>query len=112
LRYYENLFIINPNIEQDRLAQLIEAVKAEITRLNGAVFNLEDWGKRRLAYQIKKHRYGTYILVQFESADAQIIRELEAWMRLNQSILAFITVVLEEKPVAKPVNEPVSEASA
>ncbi|HRD19371.1 MAG TPA: 30S ribosomal protein S6, partial [Candidatus Marinimicrobia bacterium] len=60
MRYYENLFIVNPNIEQEKFTQLIQTVKAEIERLDGNILNLEDWGKRRLAYPIQKHRYGSY----------------------------------------------------
>jgi len=111
LRYYENLFVVNPNIEQEKYTMLIEAVKAEIGRLNGNILNLEDWGKRRLAYPIKKHRYGSYVLIQFESENIGLVRELEAWMRLNQSVLAFITVVLDEKPSAKSAQPAVSEAA-
>jgi len=109
LRYYENLFIVNPNIEQEKFMMLVQAVKAEIGRLNGNILNLEDWGKRRLAYPIKKHRYGSYVLIQFESENSKIVRELEAWMRLNQGILAFISVALDEKPSTQPV---VSEETA
>jgi small subunit ribosomal protein S6 len=108
LRYYENLFIVNPNIEQEKFTMLIQAVKAEIGRLNGSILNLEDWGKRRLAYPIKKNRYGSFVLVQFQSENVGLVKELESWLRLNQSILAFMTVVLDEKPnvpvVAAPAN--------
>lgn len=100
MRYYENLFVVNPNVEQDRLTTLIETVTKEISNLGGRVFNVEDWGKRRLAYQIKKHKYGTYVLVQFETNAPKIIKELDDWMKLNQNILAHITVLIKEKPAA------------
>ncbi|MFH1213055.1 MAG: 30S ribosomal protein S6 [Candidatus Neomarinimicrobiota bacterium] len=103
MRYYETLFIVNPNIEQEKFMQLIQAVKGEITRLNGAILNFEDWGKRRLAYPIKKHRYGSYILIQLESENISLVKELEGWMRLNQGILAYMTVVLDEKPTDQSV---------
>lgn len=101
MRYYENLFIVNPNLEHDKLNQLVDAVKGEITLLNGNVLNIEDWGKKRLAYAIEKHKYGNYVLVQYETADSKLNKELEAWMRLTAGILSSITVQLEEKPSAK-----------
>ncbi|HPC35810.1 MAG TPA: 30S ribosomal protein S6 [Candidatus Marinimicrobia bacterium] len=112
MRYYENLFIVNPNIEQEKFTQLIQTVKAEIERLSGNILNLEDWGKRRLAYPIQKHRYGSYVLVQFETENVELVKELESWFRLNQGILAFMTVGLDEKPSPKttqPTDQPVSE---
>jgi len=105
VRYYENLFIVNPNYEHDKLSQIVEAVNAEITRLNGIVLYLEDWGKRRLAYPIEKHRYGNYILVQYETENSKLNNEIEAWMGLTAGILSCITVQLEEKPAPKPESE-------
>ena len=116
MRYYENLFIVNPNIEQEKFTQLIQTVKAEVERLSGNILNLEDWGKRRLAYPIQKHRYGSYVLVQFETENNNLVKELESWLRLNQGILAFMTVGLDEKPSPRnsqaadqPVIEPIAE---
>jgi small subunit ribosomal protein S6 len=112
LRYYENLFIVNPNIEQEKFTQLIQTVKAEIERLDGNILNLEDWGKRRLAYPIQKHRYGSYVLAQFETENVELVKELESWLRLNQGILAFMTVALDEKPrpkTSQPTDQPVDE---
>lgn len=112
MRYYENLFIVNPNIEQEKYTMLVQSVKAEIGRLNGNILNLEDWGKRRLAYPIKKHRYGSYVLVQFETENIKLLKELEAWMHLSQGILAFISVALDEKPSVKPVQSETAETAA
>jgi len=98
LKYYENLFIVNPNHEHDRLTKVIDSVKAEITRLKGSVFFLEDWGKKRLAYPIEKHNFGNYVLVQFETENSKLIRELEDWMKLTPEIMSCITVCLKKKP--------------
>lgn len=109
MRYYENLFIVNPNIEQERLTQVIESVKNEISALDGKTLNVEDWGKRRLAYPIKKHKYGTYVLVQFESSNGGIVKALNEWLKLNQSILSHITVLLDTKPGETKVVPPPAE---
>jgi small subunit ribosomal protein S6 len=98
VRYYENLFIVHPNYEQEKLTHTIEAVKKEIANLAGNVLIVEDWGKRRLAYPIEKQKYGSYVLAQYESENQKINRELEAWMKLRPEILSCITVALDEKP--------------
>jgi len=98
LKYYENLFIVNPNYEHDRLRKVIDSVKAEIARLKGSVFFLEDWGKKRLAYPIEKHNFGNYVLVQFETENSKLVRELEDWMKLAPDIMSNIIVSLKKKP--------------
>lgn len=104
MRYYENLFIVHPNYEQEKLTHTIEAVKKEIASLNGNVLVLEDWGKRRLAYPIEKQKYGNYVLVQYESENSKINLELETWMKLRTEILAYQTIALAHKPEPQPAD--------
>jgi len=98
VRYYENLFIVHPNHEQEKLNSIIESLKKEINEQQGNILAVEDWGKRRLAYSIEKQKYGTYVLIQYESENSKINREIESWMKLNQDILANITIALDKKP--------------
>lgn len=98
MRYYENLFIVHPNYEQEKLTHTIEAVKKEISNLKGNVLVVEEWGKRRLAYPIEKQKYGSYVLIQYETANNKINLELEAWMKLRNEILAYQTIALSSKP--------------
>ena len=101
MRYYENLFIVHPNYEQEKLTHTIEAVKKEIGNLSGNILVVEDWGKRRLAYPIDKQKYGSYVLMQYESENQKINRDLEGWMKLRPEILSCLTVALTEKPQPK-----------
>jgi len=98
VRYYENLFIVHPNHEQEKLTNTIEEVKKEINNLTGNILELEDWGKRRLAYPIEKQKYGNYVLIQYESKNSKINRELENWMKLRPEILSYLVISLDKKP--------------
>jgi len=98
LRYYENLFIIHPNYEQEKIDRILTEVKEEIQRQNGSVIVLKDWGKRKLAYPIDKQRYGQYYLVQYETDNTELPKALERWMRMKTGILSCITVRLKERP--------------
>ncbi|HCK99806.1 MAG TPA: 30S ribosomal protein S6 [Candidatus Marinimicrobia bacterium] len=98
MRYYENLFIVHPNHEQEKLTNTIEDVKKEISNLKGNILELEDWGKRRLAYPIEKQKYGNYVLIQYESENSKINRELENWMKLRPEILSYLVTSLDKKP--------------
>jgi len=97
LRYYEALFIVHPNYEQDRLISAVDTVENEILKRGGKMINKIDWGKRRLAYPIDKQKYGNYILFHFES-EPGILSEFTRWMEIQSSILSQIIVKLEEKP--------------
>jgi small subunit ribosomal protein S6 len=105
LRYYENLFIVDPNFDQDRLSDLISVAKEEITQNGGNIISVDSWGKKKLAYPIEKHKYGNYILIQFETENHKLVKALENWMELKNEILAKITVRLDKKPEEEPVKD-------
>lgn len=105
MRYYENLFIVDPNFEQDRLSNLINDVKEEITQNGGSILSVDNWGKKKLAYPIEKHKYGNYVLIQFETENNRLVKTLENWMELADGILAKITVRLNKKPESEPIKD-------
>lgn len=98
MRYYENLFIINPHVEAGALDTLMDKVKNELKEAGGNLLKVEELGKKRLAYQIKHQKYGNYILFIFESEEVNAVRKFEDWMTINDDILANMTVKLDEKP--------------
>ncbi len=97
MRYYENLFIVNPGLEGDSLKSLVDEYTSFITENGGRVYNVDEWGKRRLAYRIQKQKYGTYVLLEF-GAEGSLVRELEESQRLNDAVLNYLTVRLEAEP--------------
>ncbi len=97
MRYYEMLFIVHPNYEQDRLDTVISAVQKEITALGGTILKTDNWGKRKLAYLINKQRYGSYVLMYFE-ADPSIVQGVYEWMEIQSQVLHQMIIRLEEKP--------------
>jgi len=111
VRYYENLFIVNPSYEGESLDGLKNQFVQFIEDNGGRIYNVEDWGKKRLAYKIDKQKYGSYILIQF-AADGSVIRELEEGQRLNDSILGTITVRLNEEPDLSKRRQQMEEQAA
>jgi len=112
MRYYEALYIVNPNYEQDRLDAVIKEVDAEVAKF-AKVINHYVWGKKRLAYPIEKHKYGTYVLLHIELGDPAPLVDFDRFMRLHKAVLRVQTIRLEKQPEkveeAKPVVE--SESS-
>lgn len=97
MRYYESLYIVNPGYEGDSLQAIKDEYANFVSENGGRIYNVEDWGKKRLAYRIAKQKYGTYVLMEF-AAEGSIISELEESQRLNDAILGYLTVRLESEP--------------
>lgn len=98
MRYYETLYIINPNFEQERINRVLDKVSQEVNKLKYKIINHRVWGKKRLAFPIEKHKYGTYMILHFEMEDYSRLAELQTFMNLNKTILRSQTVCLDKKP--------------
>ena len=96
MRVYEELFIVRPDATPEEIAPLIEQLKSIITAQGGTLDKQENWGVRRLAYKLKKHTEGQYILLVF-TAEASAVHELERRLRVNDMVVKFITVRIDEK---------------
>ena len=92
---YESIIIVNPNVEEAGLKELEEKFTGLINE-NGKVESVENMGKKKLAYEIKKNKEATYLLFNFE-AKPDSITELERVYRITDEILKFITVRKEDK---------------
>jgi small subunit ribosomal protein S6 len=95
MRIYENLFIVKPDATEEEIDHLVEQMSKNITTAGGTVDKVEKWGKRRLAYRVEKHREGHYVLMQF-TADSQAVREFERRLRVQDQVIKFLTVRIDE----------------
>ena len=98
MSFYETLYIVDPNLENKSLENTMNEIGKELEKTNSKVINHRVWGKKRLAYSIERQKYGSYILIQFEGGDQKKMNEYDTWMRLNNSVLRHMTVLLNEKP--------------
>ena len=98
MRYYESLYIVNPNYEQQRLDEVIKAVAEKVSEFGMSVINHREWGKKRLAYPIQKNKYGSFMLLHFETKSTENLDQFERFMVLQKPILRNQTVILSAKP--------------
>ena len=91
---YELAVVVNAKIEDDARADVIEKVKALITRFGGNVTDIDEWGKKRLAYEIQKMKEGYYYFIHFES-DATTPDEIEQRIRIMDNVLRYLCVKQE-----------------
>jgi small subunit ribosomal protein S6 len=118
MRKYEIIFILDPDLEEEQAQSLVEKVKGIIAQANGEVLKVEDWGKRKLAYEVKKKAKGHYILVHFLGSPA-LLSELERNFRVMDAVIKFQSVRLDERqasssegPVLEEALEEGTEAAA
>ncbi len=86
MRKYELMIIVDPEIDERQVAQSLERYLNVITAAKGTVDNVDVWGRRRLAYDIKKRSEGIYVVVDF-TADSAAAKEMDRQLGLSESIL-------------------------
>lgn len=91
---YESVVIFNPSLEEETIKSLI-AKFTDLINNNGKVEKVDELGKKRLAYEIKKQKEGYYIVIYFE-ADPTIISELERVYRIADEVMKFIVIKQED----------------
>ena len=91
---YESVIIINPNVEEQTIKSLI-AKFSDLTNSDGKLEKVDELGKKRLAYEIKKNTEGYYVVFTFE-ANPEFISELERIYRITDEVIKFIVVKKDE----------------
>ena len=92
---YELALVVNAKIEDDARAATVEKAIEYIARFGGTVTEVEDWGKKRLAYEVQKMREGFYYFIQFD-ANADVPAQLEQRVRIMDNVLRFLCVRKDE----------------
>jgi small subunit ribosomal protein S6 len=105
-REYETIFIVHPDTNADGIDQIAGRLTDTIGRLEGKLVKAENWGRRRLAYPIRKQQKGIYIYLRYIGY-SDMVHELERNMRMLEPVIKYITVKLDEDvdPQARPVRE-------
>lgn len=92
---YESAVLINAALDDETIKSLIEKIKETITNNGGELLEIEDWGRKRLAYQVKKSKIGYYAIFRFNSPP-DIVPKLERNYQLDENILRYLTVALSK----------------
>ncbi|MDG1482049.1 MAG: 30S ribosomal protein S6 [Myxococcota bacterium] len=90
---YETTYITRPELSEDVLTRIFEKLSEIVTRFEGELFVHDGWGRRKLAYPIRKHNHGIYIYLNYVGP-ADLPKELERIIRLDDQIIRFLTVKL------------------
>ncbi len=103
MNFYESLFIINPALDDVEVKKVTDKVEGLIKKEEGEILKVDNWGKKKLAYEVKKQKKGYYILINFRMK-ASTISELERSLKLTDPVIKFLIIRLDKEPV---LNDPV-----
>jgi small subunit ribosomal protein S6 len=95
MRNYELGFVIHPEVEQSDVTQSVDRVGQYVSAGDGEVTSVDVWGRRSLAYPIRKYKEGTYVFLHAQ-LDPQAIQELERNLKLDEEILRYLLIRLED----------------
>ncbi len=103
MQNYESMVIVRSALSEEEINAILGKIREIIEKAGGTVFQAENWGRRRLAYEIQGEKKGAYLLFRFQ-ADGKLIAQLEHQYRLDEAILKFLTVRLEGPVSTTPAS--------
>jgi len=110
--YYETMYILRPDIAEDEVTNHIDKYNKLLEEFGGTILDSQMRGKRRLAYQISKHREGIYVQLSHQG-DGQHIFKIEKAMRLSEDVIRYMTVKQEGPlPTPRPSNKNTSQSDS
>ena len=108
--YYETMYILRPDIAEDEVTNHIEKYNKLLEEFGGTILDSQMRGKRRLAYQITKHREGIYVQLSHQG-DGQHIFKIEKAMRLSEDVIRYMTVKqVGPLPTPRPSNKSTTQS--
>lgn len=96
MRYYETLYAIRPDLEEEEYRKVVEKFTGIIEKNKGVLVKLDEWGKRKFAYLVKKFDEGYYVLMNY-CGSGELPSLLERDLRLDERVLKYITIKLKDK---------------
>ncbi|MCI5140518.1 MAG: 30S ribosomal protein S6 [Candidatus Electrothrix sp. ATG1] len=95
MRHYETTYILRPNLGEEKFNEIIERTNAIVEGDNGSIIDVDHWGMKKLAYEIKKETQGYYICMNY-AAPGTTIQEMERIFRIDDNVLRYLTIKLDK----------------
>jgi small subunit ribosomal protein S6 len=111
MRRYETIFIIDPDLSEEGRAPLFERLKDLFPQHNGLLVKVDEWGAKKLAYEIKKKARGYYVRLDY-CGTGILVNEIERFFRIDDRVLKYMTVLLEENVDIETIKEEIARAEA
>ena len=111
MNYYEKVLILDPNLDDAAAEEIVGKIKDIITKQGGEIIKVDNWGRRKLAYELNKQQKGNYVLLHFKSPPPTIL-EIEKYCGLVDTIIKFMILKITKKKQIDAMLQPPAEAVA
>jgi small subunit ribosomal protein S6 len=95
-RLYDLIFIVRPATPEEEIKKVLSTIEHACAEKGGKIEKTEHWGTRKLAYRVAKHREGIYVYQQIRTSHGELIAELERRLRVQDAVIKYLTVRLDE----------------
>jgi small subunit ribosomal protein S6 len=110
MRRYETVFIVDPDLSEDDKKQRFDKI-ADLITANGAIIEMDDWGSKRLAYEIKKKNRGHYMRIDY-CGTGELVAEIERNCRIDDKILKYMTIIIQDNADPEKIKVELAESRA
>lgn len=111
MRKYETVFISDPDLNDQARTELFDKVRNIIAKENGILLNLDEWGNKKLAYEIRKKLRGHYVCLTY-GGTGDLVKELERNFGLTDDVMKYMTILLSDDVTVEELQEEAAEADA
>ncbi len=111
MRRYETVFIVDPDLSEDERKQRFDKILDLITTMKGAIIEVDEWGSKRLAYEIKKKTRGHYMRIDY-CGTGELVAEIERNCRIDDKILKYMTIILQDNADPEKIKVELAETRA
>ena len=111
MKRYETIVIIDPDLSKEAEAPILDKINDLIPQFNGTLIETDDWGTKKLAYEIKKKNRGHYVRLDF-CGDGALVNEMERFFKIDDKIMKFMTILLDENVDMEAIQAELAEKEA
>ncbi len=109
MRRYETIVIVDPDIGEEQRAPVFDRIRELVPQKGGLVVEFDEWGARKMAYQVKKKKRGYYLRVDY-CGTGDLVNEMERQFRIDDRVLKYMTILLEDDVDMESIQEKMSQA--
>ena len=112
MRNYQSILILKPDLDEAQVNQSIEKITSTLNKFGGTILKLDQWGKKRLAYRVRKNKFGFYLNI-YHTCEPGEVPQLEKEYQLYDLVIKYLVIRLDDKDIERVMSqkEPVSESS-
>ena len=111
MRRYETIVIVDPDVGDEQRGLVLDRIRELIPQQNGILIKIDNWGTKKLAYEIKKKVRGFYSRIDY-GGSGPLVDEIERFFRIDDRVLKFMTVMLDERVDPERIQEEIAKAAA